>query len=299
MSDINLVDPAMEPARRVVDDINNSHRLSFALHSRCRGGLNGGAWILTDPDGQLAVLKWRANDPTARTARLVEMVNRIHATGYPTPRWITAGVTDAGTSYLLQEFVPGLPASPLNLGTAVLLVDVLERQAGLDPDPDHDCSAYVTSFVQDDGDDGPRAFLRGLGTPGRDLLAHFDRVVAQHGQIRLPAGDMVHAEFQSCNVLMYDGKVSGVIDIQTFGSGTRAIDYGDLLREAWVTEAGPDTTHLIRQAGEAVAGPGVLALCTAASAFGIVQFQAHHDPRDLPWVYARLHHLADDLNRPL
>ena len=283
----------------MVNDLNQVHNLRYVLHSRCRGGLNGGAWILTDPDGQRAILKWRADDPTARTARLAQTVNRIHATGYPTPRWIAAGITDAGTSYQLQEFVPGQPASPLRADTAALLIDVLERQAGLDPDPDHDCSEHVTSFVHDDSDDGPRAFLRGLGQPGGDLLTHLDRVLARHGQVRLPGGDLVHAEFNSCNVLMHDGQVSGVIDIQSFGSGTRAIDYGDLLREAYVTEAGPDAARLIRQAGEAVAGPGVLAVCVAASAFGIVHFQAHRDPDSLPWVLAGLHQLADDLSGPL
>lgn len=49
MNDINLADPASEPVRQVVDDINKIHGLRFALRSRCRGGLNGGAWVLTDP----------------------------------------------------------------------------------------------------------------------------------------------------------------------------------------------------------------------------------------------------------
>ena len=299
MNDIRWRDPALEPVRQVVDDLNKIHGLPFALHGRCRGGLNGGAWILTDPDGHPAVLKWRADAPTARVTGQVHAVNRISATGYPTPRWIAAGITESGTAYHLQEFVPGLPASPLKAGVAALLVDVLERQAGLDPDPDYDWSAYVTSSAREEPADSPRAFARGLGQPGVDLLTYFDRVVAQHGRVRLPGGDLVHGEFQSCNVLMHRGQVSGVIDIQSFGSGTRAIDYGDLLREAYVTRAGRDTTRLLRHAGEAVAGPGVLALCVAASAFGIVHFQAHHDPRGLPWVLAGLHDLANDLSRPL
>jgi aminoglycoside phosphotransferase (APT) family kinase protein len=288
-----------EPVRRVVDDINHAHDLRFTLHGRCQGGMSGGAWILTDPDGQQVVLKWRANDPTARKAQLATTVNRIHATGYPTPRWIAAGVTTAGSSYHVQEFVPGKPASPLRYEAAVLLVDVLERQAGLDPDPAHDRSRHVTAYVQDDSDHGARAFLQGLGQPGRDLLTHFDRLLALHGPVHLPGGDLVHGDFNSCNALLHDGRVSGIIDIEQLGSGTRAIDYGWLLREAYVEDAGRDAARLIRRAGEAVAGPAALALCVAATAFDKVWFRANRMPQSVPRVLAGLHQLADDLSVPL
>jgi aminoglycoside phosphotransferase (APT) family kinase protein len=296
---IDPIDPALERVRQVVDEINEANDLRFVVGDRCRGGLQGGAWILTDPAGQRAVLKWRADDRTARRARLLQAVDRIHATGYPTPPWIAAGITVSGSSYHVQRFVPGAPASPLRANTAALLVDVLERQAGLDPDPGNDWRHYVRWCVEDDTDHGPRAFLRGLGQPGWDLLAGFDRVLALHGHLHPPGGDMVHGDFQSCNVLLQDGQVSGVIDIEAFGSGTRAVDYGWLLREAYVTEAGRVAARLIRRAGEAVAGPGVLAMCVAATAFDIVRFQAGHDPESLPRLFARLNHLADDLSRSL
>ena len=51
----------------------------------------------------------------------------------------------------------------------------------------------------------------------------------------------------------------------------------------------------IRRAGEAVAGPGVLAICAAATAFDITRFQYGYDPDSLPWVLAGLHRLADSL----
>ncbi|MEQ4204480.1 hypothetical protein [Actinopolymorpha sp. B9G3] len=51
MDDLNLADPASEPVRQVVNDINQAHGLRYALRDRCRGGLNGGAWALIAPDG--------------------------------------------------------------------------------------------------------------------------------------------------------------------------------------------------------------------------------------------------------
>jgi hypothetical protein len=132
------------------------------------------------------------------------------------------------------------------------------------------------------------------------LLAHFDRVLACYGPVELPGGDLVHGDYNSCNVLMHDGAISGVIDVEALGSGTRAIDYAWLLREAWVVGAGEDVARLIRRAGEAVAGAGVLAVCVAATAFDIVRFQAvHDDPANMPGVLDSLHRLAEDLSKPL
>ncbi|MGH3094751.1 MAG: hypothetical protein ACRDMV_01965, partial [Streptosporangiales bacterium] len=63
-----------------------------------------------------------------------------------------------------------------------------------------------------------------------------------------------------------------VIDVDACGSGTRAVDYAWLLREAYVRRAEPEAIATIRGAGEAVAGPGVLAICAAATAFDITRF---------------------------
>nr|WP_238342334.1 phosphotransferase [Actinopolymorpha rutila] len=219
--------------------------------------------------------------------------------GYPTPRWIVAGVSEAGIRYHVQEFVEGEPSSPLTADTAELLIEVIERHTGLDPDPTNDWSIYVDSVVGGHLRGGSRAFLRGFRPPGDDLLAAFDRVLAEYGPVRLPAGDLVHGDLNTCNVLLNDGRVSGVIDIDAFGSGTRAIDYAWLLREAYAMDAEPEAVRRVRRAGEAVAGPEVLAHCVAATAFDIVRFQVRHGPRQVPALLQRLRRLADDLSEPL
>lgn len=293
-------DDARHTAERVVEEINQVHGLRFVVRARCRGGMQGGAWLLADPDGRQAVLKWRPKGTLRRRPWLGDVVTRIRATGYPTPAWIAAGDTRASESYHVQEVVPGEPANLASETTAALLIEVVESQAGLDPDPPQDWSAYVSSCAREDPEDGPRRFLQQRGADGRELLAHFDRVLASHGPVELPGGDLVHGDFNSCNVLMHDGAISGVIDVEALGSGTRAIDYAWLLREAWVEGAGDGVARLIRRAGEAVAGAGVLAVCVAATAFDIVRWQAvHDDPANVPGVLDSLHRLADDLGTPL
>ncbi|MET9023806.1 phosphotransferase [Actinopolymorpha sp. NPDC004070] len=214
-------------AEAVLPEINRTHGLRYALHGRCAGGMQGGAWLLVDPEGRPAVMKLQADKPgSRRPSTQLEAVNRMNAAGYPTPRWIAAGIGESGIRYHVQEFVEGEPSSPLNAGTAALLVEVIERHAGLDPDPANNWNVYIDSVVSGQLRDDNRAFLRGFGAPGLDLLGAFDRLLADSGPVRLPGGDLVHGDLNTCNVLLRDGKVSGVIDIEAFGSGTP----GDRLR---------------------------------------------------------------------
>lgn len=290
----NQLDHAARTAK-IVREINQTQGSRFTMRERCRGGLNGGAWLLTDPAGSRAVLKWRTHGGANRIGQQPRLVERIRAAGYPTPAWLAAGVTASGVVYHVQEFVPGEPMTTLTGRTAARLVEVIERQNGLNPDPGYNWSSYVARCARNEADGDPRPAVRRLGRPGVELIEHFDTVLSAYGEIRLPADDLVHGDFNTCNVIARDGEVRGVIDLEGFGSGTRAIDDAWLLREAYVRGAEPTAIAVIRQAGEAVAGPGVLAMCAAATAFDITRFQLAHDPAGLPAVIAGLHRMADDL----
>lgn len=282
-------------AQHLLHHINETHGLRFTVQSRCQDGVVG-AWLLTDPAGRRAVLK--ANDGMAhRIARLPGIVDRIRAAGYPTPAWLVAGVTAAGGAYHIVDFVPGEPVShgPLTAQIAAQLVAVIEAQVGLDPDRRQDWSRGVRAMAFEEGAGHPRTGLRRMGRAGVELIEHFDTVLASYKGIELPGGDLVHGDFNTGNVLANDGDISGIVDVDACGSGTRAVDYGWLLREAYVRNADPAAIATIRQAGEAVAGPGVLAICAAATAFDGTDFRRVHQPDSLPDQIAGLHRLADAL----
>ncbi|MGW5362934.1 phosphotransferase [Actinopolymorpha pittospori] len=285
----------LERARQLLHEINQAHDLRFTLRERCRGGVVG-AWLLTDPAGMRAILK--CNDRMAhRMARLPSLVDRIRSAGYPTPPWLASGVTADGAAYHIVDFAPGEPMSrsALTGRTAAQLVEVIESQVGLDPDPVQDWSSYARACAFEEGESDPRPVLRRLGGSGVELVEHFDAVLAPYAALDLPGGDLVHGDFNTCNVLVHHGDVSAVIDVDACGSGTRAVDYAWLLREAYVRGGDPRAIATIRRAGEAVAGPGVLAICAAATAFDITRFQHGYDPDSLPWVLAGLHRLAGGL----
>jgi hypothetical protein len=284
--------------RRLVEHINTAHATRFELRGRCAHGLQGGAWTLADDAGRLAVLKlWPGSGPDL--GPVAAAVGHVRAAGYPTPAWLASGTSASGASYWVQEYVPGRAATPLTASTVGTLVDVLERQAGLDPGPARDWGQRVTAMALSDEDGGLRAVVRGLGSVGGSLLDDYDRLLDRAGGVRLPGRDMVHGDFNSCNILLDEGGgIRGVIDVQDMGTGSRAVDYACLLREAYVQDYGDEVTRVIRRGGEAVAGWAPFVVCVAAAAFFIVGFKLRHEPAAIPATLARLQLLADDLARP-
>lgn len=285
----------MIDTQQLLHEINHAHNVEFSLGERCQGGVIG-AWQVSDPAGRRAILRCN-NGMAHRIARVPGIIDRIRAAGYPTPAWLAAGVTDR-TAYHIVDFVAGEPMSTSTLTTSMAeqLVEVIERQIGLNPDPTQDWSGYVSACAFGETDNDPRPELRRIGQPGRDLIEHFDAVLEPYRGLDLPADDLVHGDFNTCNVLSVNGQVSAVIDADACGSGTRAVDYAWLLREAYVRNADPQAIAAIRAAGEAVAGRAVLTICAAATAFDITRFQYRHEPDSLPCVFAGLHRLADALH---
>jgi aminoglycoside phosphotransferase (APT) family kinase protein len=259
-------------------------RAGFTVRGRCVGGMQGGAWLLERGQGR-AVLKVCRNASLApRILKLKDVVARLRSFGYPTPAWLASGPTGDGSSYYIADFVPGIASTPLTAAKTRLLIETLESQAGLDPDPAHNWSDYV---LRPDPAGVPAA-----------LADTYLGLMRAAGQVRLPRADLVHGDFNSCNIFLHDSAVSGVIDVEALGSGTRAVDYAWLLREAYVEDYGQEVIAMIRSAGERVAGPRVLAVCMAATVFDIVRFKLRHQPAQMGQVVARLQQLGDDLAHP-
>ncbi|MFB7414836.1 phosphotransferase [Streptomyces sp. NPDC056121] len=111
---------------------------------------------------------------------------------------------------------------------AKLLIDVLEMHAGLDPGPQRCWSQIVTARMADQAAE-LRQQTTETGPTGRDLAKACERLLAARGPVTLPTGDLVHGDFRPGNILFHNAHVSGVIDIEALGSGTRVFDYATLL----------------------------------------------------------------------
>ena len=273
----------------VVADINRTHGFAFRVEYRFDSGMQQGAWRLRGSDCRRAVLKFSRDRSVEDLRRLPDAIDLLRKNDYPTPAWFAVGVAEF--PYYVQEFLDGIPSTPLTAAKIPLLLDILERQAGLNPAPHIDANAGIRRTIVD----GPDRTVRALGAQGERLVDDLVRLLDRHGPIDLPGGDLVHGDFNSCNILLDRGTVAGIIDIEAMGSGTRVIDYACLLREAYVEDYGPAVTDAIRAAAEPIAGPAALALCVAATAYDIVQFKRQHQPERLDHTITRLRDLARDL----
>lgn len=74
----------------------------------------------------------------------------------------------------------------------------------------------------------------------------------------LPSTDLIHGDFRLGNIMFVDGRVSGVIDIEAVGSGTRVFDYATLLDHE---DADDEGVRLLVEAGGEVAGRAALLYC--------------------------------------
>ena len=151
--------------------------------------------------------------------------------------------------------------------------------------------------------DGRRAILKLNASTLADLQTAAPEVASRYeqfvGRVELPGGDYVHGDLHFGNVLVQEGRVGAIIDIESGGSGTRAIDYGRLLRDAYFPHRVPEdgVRELILQAGEAVAGPEVLAVCAGAAALDNLRWRVHCRPEMVAALIPAFLRLADDLER--
>ena len=260
-----------EAAARILTWVNEHHGGDFRLAGKLPGGRQGGAYRAWSAAEGPVVFKWTDKPGLARRrSQAQDAVSALRSRNYPTPAWLASGVTDDGVAYVIQEFATGVPGVwstvPLNE-----LCAAVELQAGLGrPGGAESWSTYVEGIARDDS--GPRAELQATAA-GRALVQHFDLVLAEYGACAMPENDLVHGDVNTSNVLVADGHVAALVDIEAIGSGTRAIDYGWLLREAFTVGAPISDMDLIRASGVRVAGPAVFATCVAATAFDITAFE--------------------------
>lgn len=262
-------------ASAVLDAVNARHGTDYTVAGHLYGGRQGGAWRIVAATGVEAVLKWSGNPGfAARRHRQPAMIDRLRDRGYPTPGWKQSGVTDGGLSYLVTELADGTTASWPSLPLSEVLA-AIELQGGLgDVAPVEQTWSTYVEWVLEGG--GPVADLRRLGAPERDFVERVLEIVARHHVCRLPEDDLVHGDMNTGNLLINGGHLAAIVDIDAMGTGTRAVDYAWLLREAYTVQASAADLRTIRTAGRRVAGACAFTKCAAATALDIVAFQHRH-----------------------
>jgi aminoglycoside phosphotransferase (APT) family kinase protein len=206
----------------VLDDVASVVGAEVTLLSRLPGGVNGGAMRVQLAGRANAVLKAvpRAHpnhlDETLRAQRVVEHMRRR---GYPTPAWLGVGAT-ATHVWHLMDFVDAAPVPELTPSIVEQLTEIIELQAGQASEP-YDHWSYARRVAT--GQESAVAGLSGYSSVVSALVERLRLVCADVPPPR-EVPDMVHADLNPSNVLVRDGAVVAVVDIENAGSGTRATD---------------------------------------------------------------------------
>jgi len=249
-----------------------------------------GAWLITDASGSPTVLKWSPDQAWAhqieRAARAVAVARRH---GYPTPAWLAAGWTRAGHGYQVQELAPGQPTPELTTEVVGAMIELVERQRDVDPDPDRSWSTYLVDQLEHSWV-STTAAVRGSGPAGEALVDACSALLAPFDLPALPSADLVHGDLRLGNVLFHRGRVSAVVDIEALGSGTRVFDHATLLDHEHADE---QAVHLLVDAACEVAGPAVLAFSLAHVVLDLARFVHRRQlPADAPSAARRVRSLT-------
>jgi aminoglycoside phosphotransferase (APT) family kinase protein len=253
--------------------INQRHGTAFVLDGRLPGGRQDGAFALAEPDGRRAVLK------QLFAPRAVPIIHRLHAVGYPTPDVLYQGTASDGTDYLIQEYVAGTPIHSLTEAYLDQLFALNDRQADLNPQPEANMLESWSGYVQEVVFARSSVWVRALGNHSpatASLLSALRQATLPYAATRLPNTDVVHGDLHSGNIIVEHGRITGVIDMDYAGYGTRAIDLASLLHTLDSESYAPIVRQRLRARLIDRFGPAVYAICMAYRAIVLLEWAIRH-----------------------
>jgi len=248
---------------------------------------SGMTWAARAQRAGAIVVKLRHGDRAyEKTQWCATHLPALGARGYPVPAILWHGMISSQWHVTAQNRFPGRPLFPLDgaLDGPILgaLLDLVELQAGAGiPAGDRDFTGYVANVLFDDWDevwaDAPRACAA-----AGPLCARLRRWLEPVWGLRLLAPDYAHNDLNLSNVLTDGTRVTGVVDWDEFGLGSRALD---LIALAFDCERCGDRAaadRLLARAAQVAGGDGLRCLVSyrviAGLAFFTHERQAYGPP---------------------
>lgn len=272
--------------------INTQHGTSWTLAGKFSGGYQGGAYELIDvATGERAVLK------CAFAPRAVPIVAQLRAVGYPTPAWLLHGTAPNDVPYVVQAFVPGAPMETLGAAYLDQILALNDLQADLYHEPGSSGrteSSYAYDVVFRN-ESGWAANMRAYSADTAHLLAALETAVRPRTATQLPDTDAVHGDFTPDNILMEDGRITGVIDCTYASYGSRAIDLATLLHYGYSFDYGEVVRTRLRDRVVELVGLAGLTIVLAYRSMAMIDWAIGHGTADAVrfWVAGGWRALAD------
>jgi aminoglycoside phosphotransferase (APT) family kinase protein len=191
------------------------------------------ATVVADAAGDRSLLKWwqmagGESDSLEHIERVVPLVERLRARGYPAPRHLLTE-TAGSLLFVLQELLRGRPPVPLLPVHVEQLVELnrLQEEQRIDGDG---WGAFLRRTLVT-GADGYCLHdpLRRHSPAGAALL---DRVIAigeATDPAALPVAGIAHFDFHHLNVLAEGERITGIVDCEGARAGDPCFDLVTLL----------------------------------------------------------------------
>lgn len=212
----------------LIDAIGKRHGLKLTSGERYSWGEQG-AFAIADAGGTSFVLKWSMAEAGERIRRVRRVTEHLRNKGYPAPRYVLDGIVD-GVSYSLQEALPGQPMLPVDQVYLPQLLALNDLQRGPAPDLASDWPQSLVESVRVGYEEYCiLASLIDYSRETRELLDRVQSLVTRYPDIVCPNDDIVHFDFNPGNILVAEGRVSGVVDWDGVTAGDRMFDVVTML----------------------------------------------------------------------
>ncbi|MBE1610659.1 methyltransferase [Actinopolymorpha pittospori] len=279
---LRVTTPGTPPAPLAEEDlaaVTARTGVSWTVLGRLAGGFSDDTFLL-GRGAVRAVLKIKTGEGWPdQLDRLLPVVTKLRALGYPTPEVLGAGPLTAERSFLMTAWSSGASPDPANRAQLDALLAAAELHREVHPPPERDWSAMVTQFLN--GGISEHEFHPSLAAYTRRALALVPKPVPS-----LPTGDLVHGDLTFRNTLFDGSDLRAVIDLEGFGAGTVAIDLVSLL--SGLTD--PADQRVVLDRAVELSGPDVVAACLAHRVLAGLAWASEH-PGLLPGAGERAERL--------
>ncbi len=223
-------------ATAIVAEINERHGTSYTLTGLLGGQAQHG-WSVLDAEGRPWVLKF--NDHPGwrqQVQRFGAISTHLRAHRYPASAVVLQGPLSDGLYFFVQQELvgdrlDGFRDAPISADALELLLELLERHAGLAPDLTQSWSAYVRDATI--GRQHEWAALQASGHGAIEAVLEAAAVrLAGLIDVKFSLDDFVTGDLGPHNTLVVGDTVTGVFDLEASGRGDRIIDLVLLLK--WV-----------------------------------------------------------------
>jgi aminoglycoside phosphotransferase (APT) family kinase protein len=235
-------------------------------------------WAARAPGTGPIVVKIRGSEEgrtVEKTRWCAAQLPALGARGYPVPAIRWHGMISAEWHVTVQNRLPGRPLNSLHGPMLEMVVRLVESQADAAiPAGDRDFTSYVANVLFDDWDDVWADAERACAAAG-PLCARIRRWLEPVRGLRLPPADYAHNDLNLSNILTDGARITGVVDWDEFGLGSRALD---LVALAVDCERGGGHVATDRLLGEAarVAGDEALRCLLGYRAIALLAHTSRH-----------------------